>query len=257
MKKNSIHTGWLSWFMAGVLTVLLLGVTGKIDFLISKDTIGIMFSIFLVLTLLNACWSQYKSFRNFNRNQRAVDFVDFKLSSAPNFKNALNVLLKNGLGKEHKNTPMQALLTNLKEMMKLNPEAPLSESNIETFEMAYDEAFYIDTHDEVEQAQNLTMLGMLGTFVGICWGFMSIDWTSVTPDNAFIVVIGVMSGISIALITSILGIIFSLFLKKMHKRLETRHRKSFLIVSEKTQHISRILCHEKTYKEVASEVLTQ
>ena len=66
MKKNSIHTSWLSWFVAGVLTVLLLGVTGKIDFLISKDTIGIVFSIFLVLTLLNACWSQYKSFKNFN-----------------------------------------------------------------------------------------------------------------------------------------------------------------------------------------------
>jgi hypothetical protein len=147
-------------------------------------------------------------------------------------------------------TSIDMFFDSLAELIYKNKDVPLSEGNIETCEVIVDEMFHIDTSDEVEQAQNLSILGMLGTFLGILYGFASIDWAHVTPDNAFAIVTGVMSGISIALITSVLGIIFSLFLKKMHKRLSVKHRSAFVVFAKDVQLMSRVLCYSKSYDEI-------
>lgn len=254
MKNSSIHTSWLAWFTASILLTVLLWSTGYLDFLISKDSIGIAFSLLLVLTLLNAAWSQYKSFKSANKVQNAMYNLNKHLKTASSYHEALAGLILHDAKKLFPGTSIDMFFENLYEFIQKNKEAPLSESNIETCEMIVDEMFHIETSDEVEQAQNLSILGMLGTFLGILYGFASIDWAHVTPDNAFAIVTGVMSGISIALITSVLGIIFSVFLKKMHKRLSAKHRSAFVIFSKDVQGMSRILCHQNTYNQLVDSI---
>ena len=254
MKKGSIHTVWMTWFVSFTLIATVLYSTGHLDFLISKDTIGIGFSLFLVLTLLVACRSQYRSFKQYNKNHHAIVHLHQKLKNSQNYDADLAKTLNSAQSDVYAGTSVGTLLTDINRMIKLNPNDPLSQGNLDAVDFAVDENFLIETSDEVEQSMNLSILGMLGTFIGILWGFAMVDWSTVSPDDAFSVIIHVMSGISIALITSILGILFSMFLNKMHKRLYARHRQSYLVVSNTLQDMSRVLCYKNGYQKLVQQL---
>lgn len=254
MKNSSIHSRWLAYFVSSVLLVILLWQTGHLNFLISKDALGAGFSIFLVLTLLNAAYSQFQSFKNFDKSEDAVQKVHTMLKDDENYETTLASFIQKGDSGFVKGTPLGGLFFNLRRFIHLNKQNPITETNLESCEVAVDEAFHMGTSNELEQAQTLVILGMLGTFVGILWGFASVNWATVTSENAFVIVIGVMKGVGIAFITSVLGGVFSLFLKKMHKRLEATHRTSFMLVATDIQDMSRVLCHKESYERIAKQV---
>lgn len=254
MKNGSIHTTWLAFFAAAILFSILLYFTGYIDFLISKDTLGIAFSLFLIFLFGGACLSQYKSAKKLQHDQAAIYEVHQNLKDVSKYTENLGLWIDGKAQNLFPNTTISDFFHNIKRCIELNPNQPLSEHNLESFEAIIDESFSLETSNENEHASSLSVFGMLGTFMGICYGFASVDWASITMDNAFGIVVGVMSGISIALITSILGIIFSIFIKKRQKSLNQIHHSAFLTFSSNIQEMGRILCHENSYQPLAEKM---
>lgn len=249
-KIKYLHSRWLASMLAILMVLVTLWYTGYINFLLTDDILGIGFSAFIVITLFMALISQYRNVRQERRNTASVVEVRRHLGDIPNFEKHLKNYILGKHPLSEKDSSMGALFERLRTYIMLNPNEPLSEGNIQACEEIIDDDFNLRVNEELEQSENLTKYGMLGTFVGLVWGFSKIDWLSLSADTALSVIGGVIGGVQIALITSILGLICSIILRSQHKKLRYAHEATRIKILDTLQQMSRVLCYKASFTEI-------
>tara|TARA_R110000868_G_scaffold189695_2_gene433064 strand:+ start:108638 stop:109453 length:816 start_codon:yes stop_codon:yes gene_type:complete len=253
-KSKNVHTRWVTVTVAILMLTFLLWVTGNIDVLISEDTLGIVFSVFIIYTLTQAARIQYKNVKREQLNNDANKKILSRLNNSSNYAKTLGEFISNERICAMKDASIKILFARLLRYIQRNPSQPLSQGNMETCEALIEEDFNYRVAEELAQAENLTKYGMLGTFMGLVWGFASVNWGALTADTALSIVGGVVGGVQVALVTSIIGLVSSIILLNQHKNLRASHTHNFMKIIDSIQEMGRVLCYENTYATLAKEM---
>lgn len=98
-----------------------------------------------------------------------------------------------------------------------------------------------------------TGIGILGTFLGLVIGLRGIDVTTANIDEMKTSIGGLLSGISVAFVTSLLGVFFALLFNFVHNRCITKAKESLLVVVEMLED----MYPRRTQESWLADVMTQ